>query len=72
VDDPRKRVKRVILEGDVPSPIQLPSGCPFSTRCPVVEDICKKENPKLITVGKSHKVACHIVERELKDQRPYR
>ncbi len=64
VDDPRKRVERVILEGDVPSPIQLPSGCPFSTRCPVVEDICKKENPKLITIGKSHKVACHLVERE--------
>lgn len=66
VDDPRKRVERVILEGDVPSPIQLPTGCPFNARCPEAIDICKKENPKLITLGKSHKVACHVVERELK------
>lgn len=62
VDDPRKRVERVILEGDVPSPIQLPKGCPFNARCPEAIDICKKENPKLITLSKSHKVACHVVE----------
>lgn len=66
VDDPRKRVERVILEGDVPSPIQLPTGCPFNARCPEAIDICKKENPKLITLSKSHKVACHVVERERK------
>ncbi len=64
VDDPRERVAREILEGDVPSPITLPTGCPFSTRCPKVESICKKENPPLVTVGKSHKVACHLVEGE--------
>ena len=62
VDDPRDRVEREVLEGDVPSPITLPTGCPFSTRCPKVEAICKKENPPLVTIGKSHKVACHLVE----------
>ncbi len=65
VDDPRNRVERLILEGDVPSPITLPKGCPFHTRCPVAEDLCKEKNPKLIQIGPSHKVACHIVEREL-------
>jgi oligopeptide transport system ATP-binding protein len=62
VDDPRDRVEREVLEGDVPSPITLPTGCPFSTRCPKVESICKKENPPLVTIGKSHRVACHLVE----------
>jgi oligopeptide/dipeptide ABC transporter ATP-binding protein len=66
VDDPRDRVEREVLEGDVPSPITLPTGCPFSTRCPMVESICKKENPPLITIGKSHRVACHLVEGDAK------
>jgi oligopeptide/dipeptide ABC transporter ATP-binding protein len=64
VDDPRDRVEREILEGDVPSPIELPSGCPFSTRCPKVEDRCRKDNPELVTIGKTHKVACHLIQPE--------
>ena len=64
VDDPRDKKERVILEGDVPSPITLPPGCPFSTRCPKVEKICKEENPPLITIGKNHKVACHLIDGE--------
>ncbi len=62
VDDPRDKVEREILEGDVPSPIELPSGCPFHGRCPKVIDICSTENPPLVTIGKNHKVACHLVE----------
>ena len=62
VDDPRDRAARDILEGDVPSPINLPMGCPFSSRCPKVEDICRKENPPLVSIGPSHKAACHFVD----------
>jgi oligopeptide transport system ATP-binding protein len=62
VDDPRDRQERPVLEGDVPSPITLPKGCPFESRCPIAEDICKTKNPPLISIGKNHKVACHMVE----------
>ncbi|MCP4447700.1 MAG: ABC transporter ATP-binding protein [Myxococcales bacterium] len=63
VDDPRDRSARDLLEGDVPSPITLPTGCPFHTRCPDVEDTCKTKNPELISLGKNgHRVACHAVE----------
>ncbi len=65
VDDPRDRRDTEVLEGDVPSPIQLPKGCPFHTRCPQAEEICKKENPELVVIGKAHRVACHVVAREL-------
>ncbi len=65
VDDPRDRSDREFLEGDVPSPISLPSGCPFHTRCPQVMDKCKTKNPELISIGKSgHRVACHAVDHE--------
>ena len=63
VTDPRKRKKRIILQGDVPSPIHPPSGCPFHTRCPHVQDRCRAEKPLLRTVkqvdGTEHQVACH-------------
>lgn len=62
VDDPSDRGERDLLEGDVPSPISLPGGCPFHTRCPLVKDICKTENPQLVRIGNSnHRVACHAV-----------
>lgn len=65
VDDPRDRSDRVFLEGDVPSPITLPSGCPFHTRCPEVMDVCKTKNPELVSIGKTgHRVACHAVDHE--------
>jgi oligopeptide/dipeptide ABC transporter ATP-binding protein len=64
IDDPRDRAKREVLEGDVPSPIDLPRGCAFNTRCPRVEDICRNKTPELISIGKNHRVACHVVERE--------
>ena len=56
-----KQRKRTILSGDVPSPADPPSGCHFSTRCPVAEDNCFKFAPKWKEISSSHKVACHLV-----------
>ena len=53
---------RVILEGDVPSPANPPVGCNFSTRCPVVMDICKEKDPEFKDVGGGHWVACFRAE----------
>jgi len=50
---------RIILEGDVPSPINPPRGCRFSSRCSEVMDICREEEPELRDVGGKHQVACH-------------
>ncbi len=54
--------QRVILEGDVPSPANPPVGCNFSTRCPVVMDICKEKDPEFKDAGGGHWVACFRVE----------
>jgi oligopeptide transport system ATP-binding protein len=55
----RKR-ERIILTGDVPSPINPPSGCHFHTRCPYVMDVCKQIDPILADQGNEHFVACHL------------
>lgn len=49
-----------VLEGDVPSPLNRPTGCPFHTRCPHATDRCRQEVPTLKTVGDGHQVACHL------------
>lgn len=51
--------KRILLTGDVPSPINPPSGCHFNPRCHMVIDICKEEEPELRNIGGEHWVACH-------------
>jgi len=53
--------KRIILEGDVPSPANPPAGCNFSTRCPRALDVCHEEEPEFKEVGPEHWVACHLI-----------
>ena len=60
VPDPKSRRRRIILKGDIPSPINPPGGCPFHTRCPVVEPRCRTEVPPMKTVAAGHDVACHL------------
>lgn len=60
--DLEKEKKRVILQGDVPSPINPPEGCPFVGRCSRACDICHKERPQLVEMRPGHKVACHMVK----------
>jgi oligopeptide/dipeptide ABC transporter ATP-binding protein len=58
--DPRVKKERIILKGDVPSPINPPSGCPFHPRCPMAMEECSKKKPVLKGVKPSHQVACHL------------
>jgi oligopeptide transport system ATP-binding protein len=63
IPDPAKERerKRIILEGDVPSPSNPPSGCRFHPRCPIAEDICKEKEPEWREVHDDHWVSCHLV-----------
>jgi len=62
VPDPTIQRKRLILAGDVPSPIKLPTGCRFHTRCPYAFDRCRVEEPQLKEATPAHWVACHLRE----------
>ncbi len=59
VADPTAHRTRIALKGDVPSPINPPSGCRFHTRCPLAIERCAREAPRVETVGEGHEVACH-------------
>jgi len=58
--DPDVKRKRILVKGDIPDPIDLPSGCPFWPRCNDVMDICKKEMPKMRVFKNKRRVACHL------------
>lgn len=67
IADINQRRKRIPLQGDVPSPVNPPSGCPFHPRCPKCQDICKRQVPKPVTQmknGRPHIVCCHLVKSE--------
>jgi oligopeptide transport system ATP-binding protein len=61
IPDPKVEAKkvRIRMEGEIPSPINPPTGCRFQNRCKYATDICQKEEPKLQLVGEDHYAACH-------------
>ncbi len=60
VPDPDAKRKRIVLDGEIPNPINPPPGCRFHTRCPYRERICEREEPVMIDIGDGHRVACHL------------
>jgi len=60
VKNPKLRANRELLEGDVPSPINIPSGCSFHTRCPQKMDVCSRIEPELLSYDNGCRVACHL------------
>jgi oligopeptide/dipeptide ABC transporter ATP-binding protein len=63
VPDPTKRKKRAPLSGEVPSPVNPPSGCRFHPRCPLAMDNCRRTEPPLVDVGEGHFVACYALSK---------
>ncbi len=64
VADPTYKSDRIILEGDVPSPVNPPSGCRFHPRCPYAMEICSEVEPEYKDYGEGHYAACHLLEQE--------
>jgi hypothetical protein len=62
--DPVKKRRRIVLTGDVPSPINPPAGCRFHPRCPLAMDVCRTQAPRELDLA-GHKVRCHAVEQEI-------
>ena len=60
IPDPEVQRKKIVLQGDVPSPINPPSGCSFHTRCPECKAVCSQQEPPLHDIGDGHWVACHL------------
>jgi oligopeptide/dipeptide ABC transporter ATP-binding protein len=64
VTDPTRQKQRTLLPGDVPSPLDPPTGCRFHPRCPLAVDVCSREEPRETQIN-GHKVWCHVVESEI-------
>ena len=64
IPDPKiaRANKRIVLSGDIPSPLNAPSGCPFRTRCPYADEACAASMPEFKEVSSGHFVACHHIE----------
>jgi len=69
VPDPTRRSTALPLQGEIPSALNPPSGCRFHTRCPLVMDLCRREEPSLIQVLPDHRVACHLVPATMAEPR---
>lgn len=67
VPNPRERREQEMPEGEIPNPINPPSGCRFHPRCPIAEAICSQEEPEFRELLPDHRVACHFAERFLKE-----
>jgi oligopeptide transport system ATP-binding protein len=60
IPDPTVKQKRIVLKGEMPSPVNPPSGCYFHPRCPYAEPMCRQKTPELADFGEEHLVACHL------------
>ena len=65
VPDPDAKMNRIILKGDIPSPVNPPKGCKFHTRCEKCMSVCKLRTPEFIDKGNGHRVACHLYNEEI-------
>ena len=65
LSDPKmaRKNQRIVLTGDIPSPLNAPSGCPFRTRCPYASEVCAQSMPEFKDVGGGHFVACHNMDK---------